>query len=1838
MESQTQRNDDATTPAAASATGTISPETRDATGPGRPRRSIPGPDQHRSQDLQDRSREDRAPRSQEDQGGGGDRGGTRGSQDQRTRHHGQEDRAPHRQDGHGQDGKDPHPSRQEQGRERGGQGRPSAPIGATQGNRETCNRQIAASAPVGTTQEGQSLTPDRRERPPRPQRRGGRNNRHRPDRSRDGHPDRSRGGGRRRSWPGFTPEQLAERAASVPALVYPDELPVSARREEISAAIRDHQVVIVAGETGSGKTTQIPKICLGLGRGVTGMIGHTQPRRIAARTVAERIASELDTPIGRDGVVGYQVRFTEEVGERTLVKLMTDGILLAEIQSDPMLARYDTIIVDEAHERSLNIDFILGYLSRLLPSRPDLKVIITSATIDSARFAEHFGRHEVGDRGRPFTVPAPVIEVSGRTYPVEIRYRPLVPDAVEDQGPDGAPAAPGGPGQASGAPGGPGQASAAPGGPDAPDSASRQPSPAAPGELTDAELEALTSPDPAVRAAARARREAARSAAQAAGHFPRGRGGSRGRGRDGGRTGPGGRAGSRGQAGAGGSDEPRDQVTGILDAVDELMAEPSGDILVFLAGERDIRDTESALIDHLGPRYTADGRSRTPGAVEVVPLYSRLSAAEQHRVFEAHSCRRIVLATNVAETSLTVPGIRYVIDPGLARISRYSNRTKVQRLPIEPVSRASADQRSGRCGRLADGIAIRLYSRADFDSRPEYTEPEILRTSLASVILQMAALGLGAVEDFPFLDAPDPRQVRSGIQLLTEIGAIKTDGGARGDRAGGKTREDRGDRGPLTGGSRRGPRLTAVGRRLARLPIDPRLGRMLLEAGERGCTGEVLVIVAALSIQDVRERPADRQEASDALHRRFADPTSDFLTYLNLWRYLRTQARELSGSAFRRMCRTEFLHYLRVREWIDVHAQLRQMARPLGLDAAPVELPTARAIRAAGRALEAGTQAATIANGDVAAAVVALGRGADTPDADAIHRSLLVGLLSNVGSWDERRREYAGARGTRFIIWPGSGLRRKTYEWVMTAELVETSRLFARTVAKVDPRWVEEAAERAGLLRRVHGEPYWSTKHGAAMVHEKVLLYGMTLVADRPATLVSVGTPSAREVAREMFIRSGLVEGDWHARHAFVERNRDLLEELGDVERRRREHGLLADDEALVSFYDDRLPEEVTGAAAFDAWWKSERRRHPDLLDFTRELLLPGGDDASGYPDTWVQGDLTLGLEYVFDPGSANDGVSVLVPVEVLGRLRPDGFDWLVPGLRPELVVATIRALPKRVRRQLVPAPDVGAQVWAAMERDYPTPPGASAPRVPFEEAFAATTARLRGVELTEADWAEAAQRLPDHLKMAFTALDAAGRVLGRDTDLVALQQRLSGRTEAAVRQVVRGALAQAMAEATEREASRGRRGPGGSGSSRPGGSSQGGASSGGRRGRGGASPGRAPGAGAPGRPPAPGVEPGAAPGAGGPGAGGGDAGASRRRSALRAGLAERTGLTDWPQHVPGLGDPQASTIPATVESTGAAGLIVRGYPTLLAAGGAAPLRPSAGGQRAGADSAGTPSRAGAAGAQDSSRRAGGALGPSADLMILSDAVGQAREHGAGVTALALARTMLPTGRVSSRWSGSEALTLAASPYRSTEELVADLQLAAARGVADRWATATGRPLAQVRERAVFTALVGVMRQELEDEVHRLAQIVVRTLSAQRDVERAVGAHTSMALLPVLQQVRKHAAELVFDGFITVTPATELAHLPRFLTALAMRVDRAASSPSAAAQDAALAYQVGEALELVSQARARAAALPPNAEREAVLVEATWMVEELRVSLFAQRLGTSRKVSMKRLSKLLAAV
>lgn len=1023
------------------------------------------------------------------------------------------------------------------------------------------------------------------------------------------------------------------RRVSPPPITYPEQLPVSARREEIAAAIRDHQVVIVAGETGSGKTTQLPKICMELGRGVEGMIGHTQPRRIAARSVAERICFELGVPLG--GAVGYQVRFTEEVGPETMVKLMTDGILLAEIQSDPELLRYDTLIIDEAHERSLNIDFILGYLAQLLPRRPELKVIVTSATIDTERFAAHFGEHSAS--GRP-GVSAPIVEVSGRTYPVEIRYEPLDGDEEET-------------------------------------SASAKP-----------------------------------------------------------RT--------PGRSGA------IDQVTGIVGACQELMGEGPGDILVFLSGEGEIRDTQQALADELGRRYVEPGgRSSVPQAVEVLPLFSRLSGAEQHRIFESHSHRRIILATNIAETSLTVPGIRYVVDPGTARISRYSNKTKVQRLPIEAVSQASANQRAGRSGRVADGICVRLYSESDFEHRDEFTQPEIQRTSLASVILQMISLGLGDIAKFPFIDPPEARAVRAGMQLLEEIGALDT---------------------------RHGLRLTRIGRQLARLPLDPRLGRMLIEGQKNGCASEVLVLVAALSVQDVRERPAEKRPQADQFHARFTASSSDFLAYLTLWRYLHTQQRELSGSQFRRMCRAEFLNYLRYREWGDVVSQLQQMARPLGLDIHRLELPAHSQI------LEAGAGAADSAA--VATACRELGRGSDTPEAGAIHRSMLVGLLSNLGNWSERTRDYAGARGTHFVIWPGSGLHRRTPDWVMAAELVETSRLFARTIAAVEPHWIEPLAKH--LTRKSYSEPYWSSRKGAAMCKEKVTLYGMTLVADRNILLSSVGTESAKELAHEMFIRSALVEGDWRSHHKFLSRNKEALEEAQRTEEKLRQRGMVADDQAIFDFYSERIPKTVVSARHFDSWWKKQQDK--TILDLTPELLLgEAGASSSDYPSEWVQGDFTFALEYTFNPGNYGDGVTVTIPVTLLPQTEDIGFDWLVPGMREDLVTGTIRALPKQVRRKLVPAPDVAQAILPLLDEEKT-----------FHQAFTDAVFQLRDFWITEEDWENT--ELPPYLQMHFRIRSERGAVLGEGTDLAAIRHDLAPRAKSAVEGVVKGAVAQALDEARQ--------------------------------------------------------------------------------------------------------------------------------------------------------------------------------------------------------------------------------------------------------------------------------------------------------------------------------------------------------------------------------------------------------------------------------------------------------
>ncbi|MGL5860745.1 MAG: ATP-dependent RNA helicase HrpA, partial [Phycicoccus sp.] len=941
------------------------------------------------------------------------------------------------------------------------------------------------------------------------------------------------------------------------------------------AAVRDHQVVVVAGETGSGKTTQLPKMLLELGLGSRGQIGHTQPRRIAARSVAERIAEELGAELG--GLVGYQVRFTDRSSDTTRVKVMTDGILLNELQRDRELRRYDAIIVDEAHERSLNIDFILGYLAQLLPRRPDLKVVVTSATIDPGRFAGHFATDERGETVRE----VPVIEVSGRTFPVEVRYRPLV-------------------------------------------------------ELDDDGRHVVAE---------------------------------------------------------------RDQVAGVVEAVEELWTEtpPSPDatdILVFFSGEREIRDAADAL-----------ARLELPGT-EVLPLFARLSAAEQHRVFHHSGRRRIVLATNVAETSLTVPGVGYVVDTGTARISRYSQRTKVQRLPIEPVSRASAAQRAGRCGRVAPGVCIRLYSQDDHDARPEFTEPEIQRTSLASVILQMTSLGLGDVSRFPFVDAPDVRQVADGVRLLEELGAFSV-----GERTTGRHRG-------------RGRRLTPVGRTLARLPLDPRLARMVVEAGRLGCTREVLVLVAALSIQDPRERPVDKEAQADQAHARFRHDRSDFAALTHLWRYLGEQQKALSHSAFRRMCRSEYLHYLRIREWQDLHQQLRRACRSAHVDP---DLATAS-------------------------------RDAE-PDWDTVHRALLAGLLSHVGVRDEPGREYAGARGARFAIAPGSTLFRARPEYVMAAELVETSRLWARTAATIEPEWAEQAG--AHVITRTLSEPRWSRTAGAAVATERVTLYGVPLVTDR--TVQYAGTDPG--VAREIFIRSALVEGDWEPRHEFWRRNQATLREVAELEERARRRDLVVDDDVLFAFYDRRVPPDVVTERHFDRWWRGERRRRPDLLTLSENDLTSstGGEvSASDYPRVWRQGDLELDVTYTFAPGTDDDGVTVHVPVAVLNRLRPDGFDWQVPGLRDDLAVALIRSLPKETRRHFVPVPDTAL---AALAEADPA-------RGALVEELARVLSRRGEVRVAATDFDLA--KVPPHLRMTFRVERGRREIVASGKDLDALREAAS--------------------------------------------------------------------------------------------------------------------------------------------------------------------------------------------------------------------------------------------------------------------------------------------------------------------------------------------------------------------------------------------------------------------------------------------------------------------------------
>ncbi len=944
----------------------------------------------------------------------------------------------------------------------------------------------------------------------------------------------------------------ALKLANKPDVSYPEGLPVSQSVDKISEAIELNQVVIIAGETGSGKTTQIPKICLELGRGVDGLIGHTQPRRIAARTVANRIAEEIGTTLGDK--VGYKVRFNDQVSDNSFIKLMTDGILLAEMQKDRLLRQYDTIIIDEAHERSLNIDFILGYLRQILPKRPDLKVIITSATIDPERFSKHFNN-------------APIIEVSGRTFPVDIHYRPLS------------------------------------------------------------------------------------------------------------------------------DNDESDVISGIINAVDELSDLGQGDILVFLNGEREIRDTAAALEkENLRDTY-------------ILPLYSRLTVQEQNRIFAPHTGRNIVLATNVAETSLTVPGIKYVIDPGTARISRYSYRTKVQRLPIEAISQASANQRAGRCGRVSEGVCIRLYSEEDFLGRPEFTDPEILRTNLATVILQMLALDLGNISDFPFVQAPDNRNINDGMRLLEELAAVSSQKGQI--------------------------KLTQAGRLLSKFPIDPRLAKMILTSTELGCSGDVVTIVSALSIQDPRERPHEKQQAADEKHSRFKDKQSDFVSLLNLWRYIGEQQKALSNNQFRKLCQKEYLSYIRIREWQDIVAQLKISLKEIH-------------------------QSYTFVDYE------------DDSKLALIHQSLLSGLLSHIGQLDEHK-EFKGARGSKFFVFPGSALAKKPPKWIMAAELVETSRLFARMVSKIDPLWIEPLAKH--LLKKSYSEPHWEKKRGCVMAYEQVSLYGLVIVPKRKVVFNQIEP----ETCREIFINEALVNGDSTIQADFVKHNKTLVAEIETLEQKARRKNFLIEEYQLAQFFAERIPEHVICQRSFLSWWKKEANNNPKLLHFTKAFLLNEDESAvtkDKFPNTWKQDRLTLPLTYHFSPGDPDDGISVNIPVGILNQVQADGFDWLIPALRLELITAMIKGLPKTLRKNFVPAPNYAQACFDAIS------PG----ELSINAAVAKHLLRMSGIRLPE-DCFEHVE-LPIHLKMNFKVLNEKGKVLDQGRDLVHLQAKLQGKVKASIKKV----------------------------------------------------------------------------------------------------------------------------------------------------------------------------------------------------------------------------------------------------------------------------------------------------------------------------------------------------------------------------------------------------------------------------------------------------------------------
>lgn len=1384
-----------------------------------------------------------------------------------------------------------------------------------------------------------------------------------------------RGGGNKRNQQGGKQNRPAPHRYEpfIPEVItYPEELPVSERREDIMNAIRDNQVVIIAGETGSGKTTQIPKMCLELGLGEKGLIGHTQPRRLAARSVAERIAEELGQKIGE--TVGYQVRFTSEVGEHSAIKLMTDGILLAEIQNDKLLRRYSTLIIDEAHERSLNIDFILGYLKRILPQRPDLKVIITSATIDPERFARHFSpsyvpgkgivdenlsdeEREIAEAILPDDAP-PIIEVSGRTYPVEIRYRPL--KGEEDA------------------------------------------------YLDDEEV-----------------------------------------------------------------DEDRDPTDAILDAIKELSKEAPGDILIFFSGEREIRDAKDAIEAMVlkSPRLN----------YEVLPLYARLSLAEQHRVFSPGSRPRIVLATNVAETSLTVPGIKYVIDTGTARISRYSARTKVQRLPIERISQASANQRSGRCGRVSDGIAIRLYSEEDFTSRPEFTDPEILRTNLAAVILQMIAIGVvrepGDISRFPFVQPPASRAINDGVNLLRELGALTE-----------RPRHPRKGRGNSA-------TLTAIGRAMAAFPVDPRLARMIIEGGRRGCAKEMMVLAAALTIQDPRERPADVRAEADAMHARFVDDTSDFSSFLMLWDYINEQQAALSSSQLRKMCHREYINYLRIREWQDLFAQLREMGRTANIHASG-----GRDINASAHEID-------------------------------IHKSLLSGLLSHVGVKEEREkdskgrtrgpREYLGARGTKFAIFPGSGLFKKGPDWVLSAELVETSRLWARTNAAIDPQWIEEIGKH--LISVQYSEPHWSLSSGAAVAYAKGTLFGLTIYADRPVQYARVDAAAAREI----FIQSALVEGQWHTQHKFYLRNQRALAEVEELEARLRRRDLRVDDSVLFAFYDARIPAHVTDVRAFDKWWKQARLEDDNFLDFNPEKLI--NEEASDYDDSqfprqWVQrtdsGELTLDLRYEYAPtagiggartdAAKRDGVAVQVPILFLNQLSPEPFRWQIPGLRHELVTALIKSLPKAIRRNFVPAPDVARAACAALEEDYSPATDELLP------SLALVLRRLRGVvvEPEAFNW----DAVPEHLKMSFQVRNARNKILGEGKDLRALQQQLH--------KEIRSALADSLGASDEAMAKMVALAQGGTG-----------------------------GASGPARP-------GTKKSAKSPGA--------QANAGASGGVHEVSGLTEFPADM----FPDGA-IPRKVQRI-IATQAVNGYPALVDEGSSVGLR------------------------------------------IFPTEAEQLHAQRRGIIRLLQLQVPSPVRYVSEHLSHKEKIVFTQNPHGSIDELIRDCTVAALDHLV---------PHTPIFTQTEYSELYEHVRAELIETVFDVTKLVAEILSEATALKKAIKKATSLTTMHAVSDVKGQMENLVYPGFVAQTGYDQLVHIPRYLKAAQVRLTKLGPNLH---RDNQLMLTVQDLEDSYDNA---VKSLPAGTIVPDALRRVNWMIEELRVSFFAQELGTAYTVSEKRIAK-----